>query len=238
MIDVEARNVTRRYGDVTALDGVDVRVRPGKITCVLGASGSGKSTLVRLLHLLQGADEGEILVDGRLAPMKGHQWLETVRRFSLVQQRPGLLRATAIENVAFPLRARGQPRRWVEEVATEWLSRLGLASRARAGAANLSGGEAQRVALARALCTRPDVLLVDEGTNQLDPLSARLVEGILKQEGARGCAVLLVTHNVPQAKRMADEFVFLEAGRVLESGSGGRLAKPDSEALQLFLETG
>jgi ABC-type polar amino acid transport system ATPase subunit len=235
---IECRSLTKRYGSVLALEDVSVSAAPGSVVCVLGPSGGGKSTLVRQMHLLEAPDHGEILVDGRPTPKNGKARLEMIRRFGLVQQRPGLLRGTSMENVAFPLRARGAPPAKARAEAASWLARLGLAGRADALPHELSGGEAQRVALARALVTRPDFLLVDEGTNQLDPHAVRLAESVIREQAARGCTVLLVTHNVPQTLRMADSFVFLEEGRVVESGPRAQLAVPETEELRLFLETG
>lgn len=232
---LEARSVARRYRGVRALDGASLAVDAGEVVAVLGASGSGKSTLVRLLHLLEAPDAGDVLVDGARAPAGGPARLALVRRFGFVQQRPGLLRLRAWENVAFPLRARGASRSAARAEALAWLARLGVASRAEALPHALSGGEAQRVGLARALAPRPDALLLDEATNQLDPAAARLVEDLVREEARRGVAVLLVTHSVAQAKRLATRVAFLAEGRVAEEGESSVLDAPRSPALARFV---
>lgn len=233
---LRAERVGRSFGEVHALHDVALDVRAGETTVVMGASGSGKSTLLRLLGLLDAPTAGRVLLEGREVPPTGAAWLEAVRRIGLVQQRPGLLRATTVENVAFPLRGRGVARRAAEQDATRWLDRLGLASKADARASTLSGGEAQRTALARALVARPDVLLLDEATNQLDGEATRLVEAILREERARGCALVLVSHDVRQARRLADRFLFLVKGRAEASGPRAMLDSPTAPALATFLE--
>lgn len=234
---LSCEGLARRYRDVEALRDVTLDARAGEVLAVLGASGSGKSTLLRLLHLLERPDAGVVRLDGEVVP-EGPRRLAALRRLALVQQRPGLLRMDALRNAAFATRARGVPRSEAEARALAWLERLGLAARARTPAHRLSGGEAQRVALAGALATRSDALLLDEATNQLDPAGVRLVEGILREEAARGCAVVLVTHQVAQARRVADRFVLLEKGIVAEAGDVSRLDAPQSDALASFLAFG
>lgn len=232
---LQARGVRVAFGGAEALRGADLAVREGEIVALLGASGSGKSTLVRALHLLLEPDAGAVLLDGQSVPPPARR--EAMRRLSLVQQQPGLLRAGALENVAFPLRARGGPKAEARERARAALAEVGLAHKADAPAATLSGGEAQRVAVARALVTRPEALLVDEGTNQLDPASVLLVEGLLRRERDEGRAVVLVTHSVAQARRVADRVAFLEAGRVAEEGPAREvLSAPRTQGLRAFLD--
>lgn len=235
---LEARSLARRYTNVEALRGADLHVQGGEVLAVVGASGAGKSTLLRLLHLLEAPDAGEVLLDGAAPAPDGAAWRAAVRRFGLVQQRPGLLRQRAVDNVAFPLRAREVPRAAALASADAWLARLGLAARRDAWPHELSGGEAQRVALARALAPRPDALLFDEATNQLDPASVALVEGVLREERARGCAIVLVTHNLAQVRRIADRVAFLHEGRVAEEGPAPLLDAPATPAFRAFVEAG
>lgn len=234
---LSCEGLARSYRDIHALRGVAVEARAGEVLAVLGASGSGKSTLLRLLHLVERPDAGVVRIDGEPVP-EGPRRLAALRRLALVQQRPGLLRMGALRNAAFACRARGASRQEAEARALAWLDRLGLAARAAAPAHRLSGGEAQRVALAGALATRSDALLLDEATNQLDPAGVRLVEGVIREEASRGCAVVLVTHQVAQARRVADRFVLLEKGRVAEAGRVAGLDAPGSDALKAFLAFG
>lgn len=233
MTRLEARGLTCRFGAVRAVDGVALSLEAGEVLAVLGASGSGKSTLLRILGLLESGDAGEILIDGARVPRPAP--LAVRRRFALAQQKTGLLRLRAWENVAFPLRARDAPRDAARERAQAWLSRLGLADRAGAMPETLSGGEAQRIGLARALVTEPDVLLLDEPTNQLDPETTRLVENVLAEERSRGAAIALVTHNLAQARRVADRFVLMREGRVVADGGVEELSDPRADAIAEFV---
>lgn len=213
-----ARHVARAYGPVHALRDASLTARRGEVLALIGPSGAGKSTLLRLLHGLEGADAGEVHLDGAPLPAKGPARLAAVRRLALVQQKPGFLQGSARENVAFPLRARGTPRAEALARADALLARFGLTARAHAPARHLSGGEAQRAALARALIARPDGLLLDEFTNQLDPDNEEAAERAVLAERARGAAVVVVTHRVAQVRRLADRVAFLHEGRVMEEG--------------------
>lgn len=228
---IAARGVVVRYGDLRALDGADVAARAGEVLALLGPSGAGKSTLLRVLHLLEAPESGEVLVDGSPAPRDAAGRLAALRRMALVQQRPGFLRASALDNVAFPLLARGVPRREARERAREALAAMGLDARAAEHALLLSGGEAQRVGMARALVARPDVLFLDEFTNQLDPENEDRLEAVARAERDRGAAVVLVTHSVAQARRLADRVAFLDRGRVVEEGPAARVLSAPTHPL-------
>lgn len=209
-----------------ALQGVSLRAARGETHAVLGPSGSGKSTLLRVLCGLEPPREGTVRVDGARLDA-----LATRRRIGYVQQQPGLLRGSALANVTLPLRARGIRD---DAPARAALARLGVAPQARS--VNLSGGEAQRVALARAIVTSPDALLLDEPTNQLDPEGTRLVEAIVREQAARGAAIVLVTHSIPQARRLAQCVAFLEAGRVVQSGPTAAVFADPAPRLRAFLD--
>lgn len=232
---LETAAVSRSYGARNALTEASFSMREGEIVAVLGPSGAGKSTLLRLLHLIEAPDSGRVLIDDEPAPTSAKARRALMRRIGLAQQRPGLLRATAVDNVAFSLRAHGIPRDQARVRARHALRALGLADRALADARDLSGGEAQRVALARATVHDPEALLLDEATNQLDPQSARLVEAHLRSQRARGAAIALVTHQVAQARRVADRFVLVERGRIVDEGDIAALDAPRTDALREFL---
>lgn len=202
---VEARNITHAYGRHVVLDDVSLALHAGEITAIMGPSGSGKTTLLRILHLLEAPQRGTVLFDG--APAKDR--IATMRRIGLVQQKPGLLRLRAWENVAFPLRARGVQKVAAKERALAQLARLGLTSHANAWPHELSGGEVQRVGIARALVSAPEVLLLDEATNQLDERTEAAVEALVRDARAAGAAIALVTHSPAQARRLADRTMAL-----------------------------
>lgn len=204
--------VRRAYAGRTVLDIDSLTVRSGEVLTVLGPSGSGKSTLLRLLNFLESPSGGVVHFEGEAVPPDPP--LDLCRRVTTVFQRPALLSRSVRENVAFGLRLRGEA---VDGRVTDALSRVGLTALARSPAHELSGGEMQRVALARALVLRPDVLLLDEPTANLDPYNAALIESIVReQNAAHGTTVVLVTHNVFQARRLATRVGLLLEGKLVE----------------------
>jgi tungstate transport system ATP-binding protein len=200
-------------------------------TVVMGPNGAGKSLMLRLLHGLLQPTAGEILWAGRPADRAIHL------RQAMVFQRPVLLRRSALANVTHALRARGMP--WYERHARahELLAAAGLGALAHTPARLLSGGEQQRLAMARALSLGPDVLLLDEPTANLDPASTLAIEQLIQTAHDEGTKIVFVTHDVGQAKRLADEVVFLHRGRVEEQSPAGRFFEaPASVQSSAFLE--
>lgn len=188
-------------------------IREGEILAVVGPSGAGKSTLLRLLNFLELPTKGQITFDGRTA--SAELPLAQRRRVTTVFQQPLLLKRTVLANLSYGLSLRGQ--KLPPETADTWLNRLGLSSLANQPARKLSAGEAQRVALVRALLIRPDVLLLDEPTANLDPYNVSLIETIIRQENAQHhTTTVLVTHNIFQARRLAHRTALLIDGRIIE----------------------
>ncbi len=172
-------------------------------TLILGPNGAGKSTLLRLIH-------------GLLKPSVGAvRWTEPLRQ-AMVFQRPVMLRTTVLKNIVYGLKLKGMGDGHRERRAHEALERVGLPHLANRPARVLSGGEQQRVALARAWALDPQLLFLDEPTASLDPASSREVERIVGEFAAAGTRILMTTHNLGQARRLADEVVYLDEGRVLE----------------------
>lgn len=203
----------RRVLEIEALD-----ILSGEVLALVGPSGAGKSTLLRLLNFLEAPTQGTIHYLGREYNASGDMPLEKRRSVTTVFQRPMLLERTVYENVAFGLRLRG--RSDSKDRISAALEEVGLANIARQRARTLSGGEAQRVALARALVLEPDVLLLDEPTANLDPYNVGLIEAIARRLNQNhGTTLVLVTHNVFQAHRLADRVVFLLDGKLVETAS-------------------
>jgi tungstate transport system ATP-binding protein len=196
---------------VLSIDALDVR--RGETLALVGPSGAGKSTLLRLLNFLEQPSGGTLVFDGKT--VNGRVALEQRRRVTAVFQRPAMLRRSVAANVGYGLGLRGQ-KPAAGEMA-EWLERLGLAPLARQSAPRLSAGEAQRVALARALVLRPDVLLLDEPSANLDPYNIGLIERMVANARAESeMTVVWVTHDIFQARRVADRVAFLLGGRLVE----------------------
>ncbi|KAA3657234.1 MAG: phosphate ABC transporter ATP-binding protein [Chloroflexi bacterium] len=206
-------NVTQKYNGRSVLNLASIDINKGEILALVGPSGAGKSTLLRLLNFLESPTTGDIQFEGN--PANGHLPLATRRRITTVFQNPCLLNRSVMANVRYGLNLRG------DKIATEdietLLKRLGLEGFSGQRATKLSAGEAQRVALARALVLRPDVLLLDEPTANLDPYNVGLMEKIVAEENQQnGTTVVLVTHNVFQAKRLAHRTALLLNGRLVE----------------------
>jgi tungstate transport system ATP-binding protein len=214
MSGYELHRVLKRYSGRTVLYISHLDIRAGRSLVLLGPSGAGKSTLLRLLNFLEAPTEGEISFDGqRVGP--GGAPLAVQRAVTTLFQRPLLLNGTVWNNVAYGLWLRGvrDPAR-VEAV----LARVGMVHRARAAASTLSGGEAQRVALARALLLEPRVLLLDEPTTNLDPANVAKIEEIIQELRAGATTLVIVTHQLFQARRLADDVALLMEGELVEAG--------------------
>ena len=199
--------VTVARGATSILAGVDLTITRGGCTFVLGANGSGKSTLLRLLHGLVAPTQGVVAWGGMPQRPTGH---------AMVFQRAVLLRRSAAANIRYALQLAKVGAAEMKARIDEALAEVGLRHVARRPARALSGGEQQRLALARAWALRPEVLFLDEPTASLDPKASRAVEDIVRDIHARGTTIVMSTHNLAQAKRLADEVVFLHEGRLAE----------------------
>lgn len=231
VLPVRGVGLSVRRGGRVLLDRVDIAVEPGPLTVIMGPNGAGKSLLLRALANLIHPDEGLVtwagtVPDRRRAP-----------RLGFVFQKPIMLRRSAIQNVRYALAAAGVPRAERDTRAAEALSTAGLERLADTPARVLSGGEQQRLAIARALATRPAVLMLDEPTANLDPAATLAIETLVLAAHRGGTTVAFVTHDLGQARRLADEVVFVHRGRVAERAPSHRFfTEPSSEAATAFIE--
>ena len=206
-LPIETRGLTVRLGGHAALAGIDLRLEGGPPVAVLGANGAGKSVLLRTLHGLLAPSEGSVLWSGsNVRP----------RDQAMVFQRPVLLRRSTLANVEYALAVNGVRGAERSTRAADALARVGLEHLASRPARVLSGGEQQRLALARAWALRPRVMFLDEPTASLDPAAATEVERILGEIGAAGTTLVITTHHLGFARRIASEIVFLHEGRITE----------------------
>ncbi|MBP1635025.1 MAG: pstB [Acidobacteria bacterium] len=217
--------VRQAYRGRVVLDIDRLDVARGETLAVIGPSGSGKSTLLRLLQFLEPPFDGTVHFEGR--PANGRVPLATRRRVSTVFQRPIVLTRSVEANVAYGVGLRG--RRPAAGEIRGLLDALDLGHLARTPAGSLSGGEVQRLAVARALATRPDVLLLDEPTANLDPRNVRLVEALVQERRASGITIVLATHQIFQARRLADRIALLLDGRIAEVGPAAALLDHPSD---------
>ena len=209
----QLQHVQKAYNGRVVLDVDELCIGRGEVLALVGPSGSGKSTLLRLLNFLEPPSAGALTFDGR--PAGDNLPLSERRRVTAVFQRPALLRRSVAANIGYGLGLRGE--KLPPEELAAWLERLGLTHLARQSALRLSAGEAQRVAMARALVVRPDVLLLDEPTANLDPYNVGLIERLVAEEQRTlGMTVVWVTHDIFQARRVADRVAFLLGGRLVE----------------------
>jgi tungstate transport system ATP-binding protein len=214
--------------DIRVLGPISLTIARGGPTVLIGPNGSGKSTLLRLAMGLIGATRGSVSWGGQPRPPESGQ--------AIVFQRPVMLRRTCAANVRYALRAAGQPAAEVYPLAQELLRRVGLEQAADRPARRLSGGETQRLALARALARRPSVLFLDEPSASLDPGATAAIEDLIRTIAASGVKIVMATHDLGEARRLAADVALLHRGRVIESGPAERFfAAPATEVTRRFL---
>jgi polar amino acid transport system ATP-binding protein len=233
---VELRDVHVSFGTLEVLRGVSLTVDRGETACIIGPSGSGKSTLLRVANRLQEPDSGDLLLDGESVIKADPDRLR--QRIGMVFQHFNLFpHRTVLDNIVLPLRnVRRLGKDEAAEIARERLAEVGLADKAPYRPAALSGGQQQRVAIARALAMDPEVMLFDEATSALDP---ELVKGVLDLMAGladRGLTLLVVTHEMGFARKVADKVVFMDRGVIVEEGSPEAVFdNPESPRLTQFL---
>ena len=235
---VEIAGLHKHYGRFHALRGIDLSIAPGEVVVVVGPSGSGKSTLIRCINLLEDYKRGEVRVDGEKV-VRGKALAKVRAEVGMVFQSFNLFpHLSALHNVALgPLRVRGMPRAQADEQARALLVKVGLADHCDKLPGQLSGGQQQRVAIARALAMEPKVLLFDEPTSALDPEMVGEVLAVMQALAHTGVTMVIVTHEMGFARRVADRVVFMEAGVVVEQAPPEQFFGAPREArTQAFLQ--
>ena len=218
---VSIRNLSKKFGSFTALDGIDLDVSEGEVVCIIGPSGSGKSTLIRCINLLESIDPpGEVTVDGT-AVRRGRELAKVRAEVGMVFQSFNLFpHMTIAENIKLaPMRVRDASDDEATRTASELMERVGIETQADKFPDQLSGGQQQRVAIARALAMEPKVMLFDEPTSALDPEMVGEVLDVMKQLAHSGVTMIVVTHEMGFASQVADRVVFIDAGKIVETGS-------------------
>jgi polar amino acid transport system ATP-binding protein len=246
---VRAEAVTKRFGAVEVLKGIDLAVAPGEVSCLLGPSGSGKSTFLRCINHLERIDGGQLWVDGELVgyrrsgnklhELKPREVARRRRDIGMVFQRFNLFpHLTALGNIIeAPVRVLGTAREAARAEALRLLERVGLAEKADAYPGQLSGGQQQRVAIARALAMHPKLMLFDEPTSALDPELVGDVLDVMKGLAADGMTMIVVTHEMGFAREVADSVAFLDGGVVVEAGPPAEvLGNPRHDRTRAFLD--
>ncbi|MFI7010994.1 amino acid ABC transporter ATP-binding protein [Streptomyces sp. NPDC050145] len=245
---VDIKSVHKSFGPLEVLRGIDLQVRTGEVTVVLGPSGSGKSTLLRTINHLEKVDSGWISVDGalvgyrrsgdKLYELREREVLKQRTHIGFVFQNFNLFpHLTVLENIVeAPVSALKRPRAQAAETARRLLDRVGLGDKADAYPRQLSGGQQQRVAIARALALEPKLLLFDEPTSALDPELVGEVLDVIKDLAHQGTTMIVVTHEIGFAREVADTVVFMDEGRIVEQGAPAEvLDAPREDRTKAFL---
>jgi tungstate transport system ATP-binding protein len=230
VLPIDGHGLTLERAGRRILDTVDIHIGTHDVTVLMGANGAGKSILLRVLAALIVADSGEVRWQ-HCAPGN------TLRRqIGFVFQKPILLRRSAIANIRHALHATGCARQQSTSRARDALTLAGLEHLQDSPARLLSGGEQQRLAIARALALEPDVLFLDEPTANLDPAATAQIESMIREATTRSMKIVLVTHDVGQARRLATQIEFMHQGRIVESGSASAFfPTPTSDPAKAFL---
>ena len=223
---LEIKRLVRDYGTKRVLDLEEVTIEKGTRTAIIGPNGAGKSTLLNIVSRIDSASEGEVVYES-----------EDPRLVTQVFQQPYMLRTSVERNIQYPLRLRNWPEDRMKKRSDELMEELGLLDLRNQKAWKLSGGETQKVALARALSFQPSLLLLDEPTANIDPATtAEIEEMLLKINREEGTTILFVTHNLAQARRVCNRLLFLDKGKLVESGDClSILQNPAEEKTRRFI---
>jgi ABC-type polar amino acid transport system ATPase subunit len=235
---VRLEGVTKSFGELVVLDGIDLEVHQGEVLVVIGPSGSGKSTLLRCINLLEPIDSGRIFLEGEEITAKRVDVSAIRQRIGIVFQQFNLFpHLRAIDNVTLAARrVKHMQRRQAEAQAHELLAQVGLEEKARQYPHQLSGGQQQRVAIARALMMNPHVMLFDEVTSALDPELVGEVLVVMRDLAKTGMTMLVVTHEMQFARDVGDKLIFMDDGRTVEHGKPNEvLDDPREERTRRFL---
>lgn len=217
---IELKNVDKHFGSLHVLKDINLSVHKGEVVVVIGPSGSGKSTLCRTINRMETIDSGQILIDGELLPEEGKELAKLRSEVGMVFQSFNLFaHKTILDNVAIaPIDVLKKPKKEARAEAMELLKRVGVDTQASKVPAQLSGGQQQRVAIARALAMHPKAILFDEPTSALDPEMINEVLDVMTSLAKEGMTMVIVTHEMNFAKRVANRVIFMEDGSIIEEG--------------------
>lgn len=237
MIKIE--HLAKSFGENVVLKDINEEIKKGEVVVIIGPSGSGKSTLLRCLNLLEKPTEGEVVFEGTsLTGLKEVKLNHLREKMGMVFQNFNLFpHKTVLENMKIaPMKVKGIAEQVAEKTAIELLGKVGLAEKANAFPSSLSGGQQQRVAIARALAMNPDVMLFDEPTSALDPEMVGEVLSVIQDLAESGMTMVVVTHEMGFAKKVADRVLFMDGGYIVEQGVPDEIFNhPKNERTQDFL---
>ncbi|MBR3052231.1 amino acid ABC transporter ATP-binding protein [Candidatus Saccharibacteria bacterium] len=235
--DLVVKNLKKSFGKNKVIRGIDFELKEGERVVVLGPSGSGKSTFLRCLNWMEEPTAGEIIFDGEVVTAKNIRRIR--RNMGMVFQHFNLINnMTVMENLTLaPVKLKLMKRAAAEKRAMELLKHIGLPSKANAYPASLSGGQKQRIAIIRAMMLSPEVLLFDEPTSALDPESIGDVLSLIYELAERGMTIMIVTHEMSFARKIATRVVFIDKGQIIEEGEPEQFfTHPKTERVKEFLD--
>jgi len=237
---IELENVNKYFGEAHVLKDINLSINKGEVAVIIGPSGSGKSTLCRTINRLESIDSGKIWIEGFLLPEEGHELAELRSRIGMVFQSFNLFdHLSVLRNVTLaPMDVKRVNKADAEAKAMELLKRVGVDDQAEKYPAQLSGGQRQRVAIARALAMEPDVILFDEPTSALDPEMVNEVLDVMTSLASDGMTMVVVTHEMNFARRVADRVIFMDSGMIIEENSPDEFFdNPQNERAKIFLNS-
>ena len=237
---IELKQVNKHFGDLHVLKDISLKVQKGEVVVIIGPSGSGKSTLCRTINRLESIDSGEILIDGVRMPEEGKELAALRSQIGMVFQSFNLFsHMTILDNMTLaPVDVLKKNRKKAREEAMQLLSRVGVGDQAKKVPAQLSGGQQQRAAIARALAMHPKAMLFDEPTSALDPEMIGEVLNVMTELAADGMTMLIVTHEMNFARRVANRVIFMDGGSIIEESDPETFFEnPKTERARLFLNS-
>lgn len=232
------KNLHKRFGDREVLKGVDLSIAKGEVVAILGPSGCGKSTFLRCLNGLESIQKGSIIFEGEELNKPQTSWIKVRQKIGMVFQSYDLFpNMNVIDNILLgPLKVQKRQKAEVLTQAEALLERVGLTDRKLAFPRELSGGQKQRIAIIRALCMNPDIMLFDEVTASLDPEMVREVLEVIQDLTKQGMTMILVTHELSFARRVADRIIFMDQGHIIEEAEPEEFfTQPQTERAKQFL---
>lgn len=235
---LDIQNLTKKYGETTVLDQLNLSLNRGETIVILGPSGCGKSTLLRCVNGLEEHQGGSIRADDMGVFGQDISWQMVRQKVGMVFQNYELFsHMNVIDNILLgPIQVQGRKREEAEAQADALLKRVGLYERKTAYPRELSGGQKQRIAIVRALCMNPEIMLLDEITAALDPEMVREVLDVVSELAADGMSMLIVTHEMDFARKVADRIIFMEHGKIVEEAKSDEFfPMPKTERAKLFL---
>lgn len=238
MLVIKVKNLYKKFGNLDVLKGIDEDIKKGEVVVIIGPSGSGKSTFLRCLNLLENPSSGDIMFEGKSITDKNTDINKVREKMGMVFQQFNLFpHLTVLENITIaPIKVKNITSKEAEKIAMSLLKRIGLEDKAYNYPNQLSGGQKQRIAIIRALAMSPDLMLFDEPTSALDPEMVGEVLDVMQSLAKDGMTMIVVTHEMGFAKEVGDRVIFMDDGRIVETGTPDKIFNnPEHPRTQDFL---